>query len=316
MPPAYSDNMPARDMLVTVIGGSGFLGRHVVRCLAETGARIRVATRHPNDANFLRPMGTIGQIAPIQTNIRNPESLRAAIDGADAVVNLIGVMNNSGAQTIDAINIAGAATVARLCADLDIARLVHLSAIGADIHAQSRYARSKGLGEQAVTKAFPGVTIMRPSIVFGPEDNFFNRFAGLARILPVLPLIGGGHTRFQPVYAGDIAQAVTRILDDNGTRGQIYELGGPNVVSFREILTFILATINRQRALVPIPFGLASFMGVFLQFMPWKLLTPDQVTLLRQDNVVAAEALTLADLGIEPTPVETVVPQYLARFRP
>lgn len=311
--------MPAthlRDMLVTVIGGSGFLGRHVVRCLADNGASIRVATRHPNDANFLLTMGKVGQIAPVQTNIRYPKSLRAAIEEADAVINLVGVMNNSGTQTFDAINIAGAATVARLCTDLGVARLVHLSAIGADIHAQSRYARSKGLGEQAVLKIYAGATILRPSIVFGPEDVFFNRFASLARILPALPLIGGGHTLFQPVYAGDVALAVCSVLADDNTRGQIYELGGPAVVSFHEILSATLATINRQRALVPIPFGLASFIGAFLQIMPGKLLTPDQVTLLRRDNVVADNALTLASLGIDATLMDSVVPQYLARFRP
>lgn len=305
----------ADDLLITIIGGSGFIGRHTVRLLAQTGARIRVAVRHPNDALFLRPMGGVGQIALLQANVRHEDSLHNAIDGADAVVNLVGILANSGRQTFDAVHVGAAKSIARIAATCGVDRLIHLSAIGADPHGKAQYARSKGLGEQAVWEAFPQATVVRPSIVFGPEDDFFNRFAGMAQIAPALPLIGGGQTRFQPVYVEDVARAICRCIADEETAGKSYELGGPAVMTFREVLEYVLAQTHRDRALVNLPFGLAAVLAYFLQFAPGSPLTPDQVRLLQSDNIVADNALGLSDLGITPTPVQSVAPSYLRRYR-
>ncbi|WP_315742547.1 MULTISPECIES: complex I NDUFA9 subunit family protein [unclassified Bradyrhizobium] len=308
------------DTLVTVFGGSGFLGRHVVRALAKRDYRIRVAVRRPELAGHLQPLGRVGQIHAVQANLRYPASVDAAMRDAHAVINLVGVLTESGAQTFNAVQAEGAATVAKAAAGAG-AQLVHVSAIGADEASASAYARAKAAGEKAVLTALPTATIMRPSVVFGPEDDFTNRFAGLARISPFLPLIGGGQTRMQPVYVGDVATAIADAVDGKARAGATYELGGPEVLSFREIIEIILDITDRKRALVSLPFGLAKLQAAFLQFAPGALkLTPDQVELLRHDNVVSetatAEGRTLQGLGITPDSLEAIAPQYLWRFRP
>lgn len=307
------------DTLVTVYGGSGFLGRHVVRALARRHYRIRVAVRRPDLAFHLQPLGRVGQISPVQANLRNAESVAAATQGADVVVNLVGILFERGRQRFNTIHTEGAANVAR-ASKAQGARLVHVSAIGADENSTSSYARSKAAAEHVIREIVPEATIMRPSIMFGPEDNFFNLFASLARMSPFLPLIGGGHTRFQPVFVGDVAQAIARAVDGEARAGTTYELGGPEVRTFREILEYILKTTERRRLLVPLPFLLAKLQASLMQFMPTPLLTPDQVELLRTDNVVSQEAMTqqrtLQGLGITtPEPIEAIVPSYLWRFR-
>lgn len=301
--------------LITVFGGTGFLGRHTVRALARAGFRVRVAVRYPNAGFFLLPMGHVGQIALFKCNVRNAKQVAAAVHGASGVVNLTGILYSRGRQNFNAVHVEGAAAIASAARAAGAGSLVHISSIGANSDAESSYAASKGEGEQRVREAFPDATILRPSIVFGPEDDFFNRFAALARILPILPLIGGGHTRFQPVFVGDVASAVLRALRDPSARGKTYELGGPTVYSFRELMQVILRETCRKRLLLPVPFSVATFQAFFLQFLPKPLLTPDQVTLLKSDNIVAAPD-TLASLGIEPTSVEAEVPTYLSRFRP
>jgi uncharacterized protein YbjT (DUF2867 family) len=306
------------ETLVTVFGGSGFLGRHVVRALANRGYRIRVAVRRPELAGFLRPMGRVGQINTVQANLRYPQSIAAALRDADIAVNLVGILFERGAQRFDAVQAVGAEAVA-LAAKSAGAHLVHASAIGADADSPSHYARSKAEGERRVLAAQPSATIMRPSIMFGPEDDFFNRFAALARMAPALPLVGGGHTRFQPVFVGDVAEAVAKAVDGETRPGTIYELGGPDVRTFRELMEFVLATTGRRRLLVPVPFEVMKFQAAFAQFLPKPPITPDQVELLKSDNVVSAEARsegrTLEALGILPETISAVVPSYLWRFR-
>jgi NADH dehydrogenase len=306
------------DTLVTVFGGSGFLGRHVVRALAKGGYRIRVAVRRPDLAGHLQPLGRVGQIHAVQANVRYPGSVEAAVRDADVVVNLVGVLFERGRQRFEAVHTFGAEAVALAAAAFG-ARLVHISAIGADENAPSLYARSKAMGEKLVLAAMPSASILRPSVVFGPEDDFFNRFAAIARMSPVLPLVGGGHTRFQPVFAGDVAAAVRAAIEGRATRGPIYELGGPDVKTFKELMQFVLATTERRRLLVPLPFPIAKLQAAVLQFLPKPPLTPDQVELLRSDNVVSPaarrEGRTLTDLGIDPVAMGVVVPTYLWRFR-
>ena len=306
------------DKLITVFGGSGFLGRHLVRALAKRHYRIRVAVRRPDLAYHLQPLGRVGQIHAVQANVRYPQTVDAAVRDADVVVNLTGILYERGRQRFDAVQGFGAEQVA-LAAAAHGARMIHVSAIGADEYGTALYARSKAAGEKAVLAAVPGATVFRPSIIFGPEDGFFNRFAALARFLPALPLIGGGETRFQPVFVGDVAEAIARAVDGNARPGTIYELGGPEVRTFKALMEFMLATVERKRLLVPVPFPLATLQAKFLQLLPKPLLTPDQVELLRSDNIVSAAAardgLTLKGLGIEATAMEAVVPSYLWRFR-
>jgi len=306
------------DTLVTVFGGSGFLGRHVVRALAKRNYRIRVAVRRPELAGFLQPLGRVGQIHAVQANLRYAPSVDAAARDARVLINLVGILFERGRQRFDAVHTYGAEQVA-LAANAHGARMVHLSAIGADASSPSAYGRSKANAEQLVLAAQPSTIIMRPSIIFGPEDDFFNRFAGLARISPALPLIGGGLTRFQPVFVGDIATAIADAVDGKSRPGTTYELGGPDVRTFKELMQFVLATIERKRLLVSVPFALAKLQASFLQYLPKPLLTPDQVELLRSDNVVSetarSEGRTLQGLGIDPEPVEAIVPSYLWRFR-
>ena len=307
------------DTLVTVFGGSGFLGRHVVRALAKRDYRIRVAVRRPELAGHLQPLGRVGQIHSVQANLRYPASVEAAMRDSHVAINLVGILAESGRQTFDAVQATGAGTVAKAAAAAS-ARMVHVSAIGADAHSTSAYARAKAAGETAVLSAVPSATIMRPSVVFGPEDQFTNRFAALARMSPALPLIGGGLTKLQPVYVGDVATAVADAVDGKTKPGATYELGGPDVLTMREIMEFILAITYRQRMLLSLPFGLAKLQAQFLQFAPGAFkLTPDQVELLRSDNVVSeaakAAGLTLEGLGIMPDSLDAIAPQYLWRFR-
>jgi uncharacterized protein YbjT (DUF2867 family) len=306
------------EMLVTVFGGSGFLGRHVVRALAKRGYRVRVAVRRPELAGYLQPMGRVGQIHAVQANLRYPDSITAAVRDADAVINLVGILFERGAQRFDAVMTQGAQNVAR-AAKAVAAPLVHVSAIGADEQSSSSYAKAKAEGERLVLEVDAAAVIVRPSIVFGPEDDFFNRFAALARIAPALPLVGGGHTRMQPVFAGDVAEAIARAVDGDLRPGAVYELGGPDLRTFKELMQFVLATTQRRRLLVSVPFALMKAQATVLQFLPKPPITPDQVELLKRDNVVSDDAKrdrrTLEGIGVIPESIEAIVPTYLWRFR-
>jgi len=308
--------------LVTILGGSGFVGRYVARRMAQAGWRVRVATRRPNERLFVRTYGNVGQVEPILCNIRDDASVTAAIAGADAVVNCSGILLESGKNTFDAVQAEGAGRVARIAAEHGVANLVHISAIGADAASDSDYARTKGEGEAAVLASFPAAVILRPSIMFGPEDRFFNRFAGMTRFSLVLP-ISGGESRFQPVYVDDTAQAAAKAAMGQVEPG-VYELGGPDTETFRTLMQRMLSEIRRKRVIVNLPDfaarGVARCLG-FAQFMTAGLftnsmLTLDQIKTLGQDNVVADDARGFADLGIAPTPMELILPNYLWRFRP
>lgn len=305
--------------LITIIGGSGFLGRHIVRALANRGYRIRVACRRPDLAGHVQPLGNPGQIMPVQANVRYPASLAAACDGAYAVVNLTGILYSSGAQSFDAIHVYGAEASAKAAKAAKARLFIQVSAIGADAASASEYARSKAQGEVRARAAFAGAIIIRPSIVFGPEDGFFNKFAGLARLSPALPLIGGGVTKFQPVFVGDIAEAVARLIDAGEANGHTYEFGGPEVLSFKQLMQFTLETIGRKRLLVPLPWVIAKLQARILGLLPKPLLTVDQVELLKTDNVVSEAAArdkrTLEGLGMSPRGIAGIVPTYLYRYR-
>jgi len=308
------------DTLVTVFGGSGFVGRSVVRALCKRDYRVRVAVRRPELATHLQPLGRVGQIHAVQANVRYPASLEAAMRDSSVAINLVGILAEGGAQTFDAVQGEGADAIAKAAAAVG-AQVVHVSAIGASEQSASRYARAKAAGEKAVLAAVPTATIFRPSVIFGPDDQFTNRFARLAQMSPVLPLIGGGVTRMQPVYVGDVATAIADAVDGKTKPGATYELGGPEVLTFRQILQIILDITDRDRMLIPLPFGLARFKAAFLKFAPGAFkLTPDQVTLLQSDNVVSeaakAAGLTLEGLGITPDSLEAIAPEYLWRFRP
>lgn len=309
--------------LVTVFGGSGFVGRHVVRALAQNGYRVRAACRRPDLAGHLQPMGRVGQIHAVQANVRYPDSVRRAVEGAHSVINLVGVLASTGQQTFRAVHVEGARAVARAAREEAAVRLVHISAIGADRKSRGNYGRTKAEGETAVLEAFPDAVILRPSIVFGPEDQFFNRFAAMARLAPLLPLVGGGRTKFQPVYVGDVAAAVVAALEEKARSGQIYELGGPEVLSFRKLLDRTQEWAGRNRGYLPMPFWLASLVALATAPLPAGLrpLTLDQVRMLRSDNVVSEtaqrEGRTLKGLGIaHPHAIDTIVPGYLEQFRP
>jgi uncharacterized protein YbjT (DUF2867 family) len=305
--------------LVTVFGGSGFLGRHVVRALARRGYRVRVAVRRPDLAGHLQPLGTVGQIHAVQANLRYRWSVDRAVQGADAVINLVGILAPSGRQTFDAVQAFGARAIAEAARAAGIARLIHVSAIGADANSASAYARTKAAGEAGVFETVPDAVVFRPSIVFGPEDDFFNRFAEMARFSPVLPLIGGGETRFQPVYVDDVAEAIARAVDGKVPGGKVYELGGPEVASFREVLEKVCTETGRKRILAPLPFGLAEIGARLTGWLPGAPLTTDQVELLKSDNVVSDAAVkdgrTLEGLGIEPHSMASILPGYLYRYR-
>jgi uncharacterized protein YbjT (DUF2867 family) len=298
-----------------ILGGAGFIGRYVVKRLAERGDVLTVGGRNAASAKFLKLKGEVGQVGLVNIAIGDEALLPAFVAGNDAVVNLVGILHESGGQRFDMAHHVGPARLARLAREAGVERFIHLSAVGADPRSSSVYARTKAAGEEAVRDAFPTATILRPSVVFGPEDQFFNRLAALAMISPVLPVIGGGETRFQPVYVGDVADAVVRCIDDSTTAGRTYELGGPKIYSLRALSELLLAEIGRKRFLVDLPFGVASLQARFMSLLPNPPLTPDQVELLKRDNVVSSGALALAALGIAPTPVEAVLPSYLDRFR-
>ena len=301
--------------IVTVFGASGFIGRYVVAEFARTGARVRAAVRRPERAGFLRPLGDVGQVTPVQANIRDDASVAAAVQDADTVVNLVGLLAERGRQSFAAVHVEGAQRVAAASRDAGAATLVHVSAIGADPAAAAVYAATKGRAETLVREAFPAASVVRPSIVFGPEDDFFNKFAVMARLAPALPLIGGGRTRFQPVYVADVARAIAAIAGDRVREGQTWELGGPQILEFRELMEMMLAEIDRRRLLVPLPFPLAACVGLVLEQLPFPPLTRDQVRLLRCDSVVTGEHPGLDDLGIDPTAVGAILQTYLRRYR-
>ncbi len=305
--------------LVTVFGGSGFLGRHVVRALAKRGYRVRVAVRNPNLAGHLQPLGNVGQIQAVQANLRVRWSIDRAVQGADHVVNLVGILFESGRQSFDAVQDFGARAVAE-AARAEGATLTHVSAIGSDKESPADYARTKARGEQAVLETMPDAVIFRPSIMFGPEDGFFNRFAAMARLSPALPLIGGGHTKFQPVYVADVAEAIARSVEDKVEGGRIYELGGPETMTFKQCMEKMLEVIERKRMLVSVPWGMARLQGSLLGLLPNPLLTRDQVEMLRTDNVVSQaaeqEGRTFEALGIKPQAMDAILPSYLWQYRP
>jgi uncharacterized protein YbjT (DUF2867 family) len=307
--------------LVTIYGGSGFVGRYIARRMAKEGWRVRVATRRPNDALFVRPYGTVGQVEPMFCNIRDDASVRAVMQGADAVVNCVGTFDKGGRNSFDAIQNKGAARIARLAAELGVGQLVHISAIGADAKSDTLYAKSKAAGEAAVLAAFPRAMILRPSVIFGAEDQFFNRFASMSRFGPILPVVGA-ETKFQPVYVDDVAQAaVAGVL---GRASGVYELGGPDTASFRDLMKQMLAVIQRRRLVLNMPFFVARMMAfgfdtlqaLTLGLVKNRMITADQVRSLRHDNVVTPGAKGLVDLGITPTSIEAVLPEYLWRYRP
>lgn len=306
------------DTLITIFGASGFLGRHVVRALAPHGYRIRAAVRRPDLAGVLQPLGRVGQIHAVQANLRHPASIEAAVRDSAVVINLVGILYERGRQSFDAVHRAGAEAVAKAAAAAG-ARMIHVSAIGADENATARYARSKALGEKAVLAAAPEAVIFRPSVIFGPDDEFFNKFAAMARYSPALPSIGFGWTSFQPVFAGDVGEAIAKAVAGEAKPGTIYELGGPGVYTFQQLLQYVIVTIRRRRMLLPLPFTAAKIMASVLQFLPTPPLTPDQVELLKTDNVVSEQAKregrTLEGLGIEPRSVPAIVPSYLWRYR-
>ncbi|ODN70258.1 complex I NDUFA9 subunit family protein [Methylobrevis pamukkalensis] len=304
--------------LVTVFGGSGFIGRYVVRSLARRGWRVRVAVRRPDLAGHLQPLGTVGQIHAVQANLRYRASVEAAVKGADAVVNLVGILAPSGRQSFEAVQAFGARAIAEACRAAGITHLVHVSAIGADAGSASAYARTKAAGEAAVREAVPTAVILRPSIVFGPEDGFFNKFAAMARLSPVLPLIGGGETMFQPVYVADVGEAAAIAVEGGATPGAVYELGGPEAMSFRDCLETVCEETGRKRLLLSIPFAVAETGAKFTDWLPGAPITRDQIELLKTDNLVSAEAeaegRTLAGLGIEPQTLAAILPTYLYRY--
>ncbi len=305
--------------LVTVFGGSGFVGRHVVQALARRGYRVRAAVRRPDLAGHLQPLGDVGQVTAVQANLRYRWSVDRALDGADAVVNAVGILYQAGRQSFDAVQAFGPRAIGEAARAAGIENIVHISAIGADADSDIAYLQSKGLGEAGVLETAPDAVILRPSIIFGPEDDFFNKFAGMAQVSPALPLIGGGGTKFQPVYVGNVAEAVAVAIDGGARPGAIYELGGPEVVSFRQCLERMLEETGRKRLLVPVPFGVAKIMGRIMGLLPKPLLTADQVRMLQSDTTVSetaeADGRTLVGLGIAATAMDVILPTYLVRFR-
>jgi len=304
------------ERVATVFGGSGFIGRYIVKRLAKEGWVVRVAVRDPASAYSLKPLGNVGQIVPMPVRVQDPDSVAWAVSGADAVFNLVGILYEPGGdQSFEQVQQQGAGNVAEQAAEAGVPRMIHVSAIGADESSESVYARTKALGEKAVLAAFPAATILRPSIVVGPEDDFFNRFAAMARFSPALPLIGGGKTRFQPVYVGDVADAAMAAVHDSRTQGEIYELGGPRLYTFKQLMELMLKEIQRKRLLLPIPFEVAHLQARFAELLPKPPLTRDQLRLLKKDNVVADDAKGFADLGVKPQAIEVILPRYLHRYR-
>lgn len=325
--------------VVTVFGGSGFIGRHLIQRLVRQGAQVRVPTRDTEAANYLKPMGEIGQIAPVPVEFSDPASLARAVAGSDQVVNLIGILSKWGRSTFQSIHVEAAAAIAKAAKEAGAKQMVHVSALGASKESEAEYARSKAAGEEAVQENFPGAVVLRPSAIFGPNDHFFNMFASLARATPVMPVFGcplipkitlfgdsdlpfdldfygDGGTKLQPVYVGEVADAILGVLADDGSAGKTFELGGPKVYSFKAMMEMVLRESGRPRILVPYPFAMAKFAAWFLEFLPKPMLTRDQVTLLKTDNVVSGDLPGFDELGIKPATAESVLPRYLRRFRP
>jgi uncharacterized protein YbjT (DUF2867 family) len=306
--------------VATIFGGSGFIGRYIVQRLARRGWILRIAVRRPDSALFLKPLGDVGQITPMAANIRHDASVAAAVEGVDHVINLVGVLYEHGPQRFAAVHAEGARRVASAARAAGVKRLLQMSALGADAGSPSLYARTKAEGEAMVREAFPEAVILRPSVVFGPEDDFFNRFAEIARFSPILPLIGGGKTRFQPVYVGDVADAAVAILDRPedapfAPAGKTYELAGPRIYSFKQLMELLLAEIGRKRILMPVPWGIARLQAAVLGLLPQPPLTLDQLKLLQRDNIAGGQLPGFADLGIVPDGPEAILPAYLDRFR-
>ena len=301
--------------VATVFGGSGFIGRYVVKRLAAQGFVVRVAVRDPEAALFLKTMGAVGQIVPLYAPVQQEALVNRAVEGADIVINLTGILSERRKGDFFRVHAEGAKRVALAAAHFGVQHLVHVSAIGASAASPSDYGRSKGLGEESVSNAFPDAVILRPSILFGAEDAFFNRFASMAMLSPVVPIMGG-RTKFQPVYVGDVADAVMAAINRESAAGKVFELGGPWVRTFKELIEYMLKTIERHRRIIDMPAPLAKFNALFLERLPGKLLTLDQIKLLQRDNIVAPGALDLASLGITAAPMDIIVPIYLARFRP
>lgn len=311
--------MTSNGKTITIFGGTGFLGRHVVWALAKTGATIRIATRSPQHAYFLRPAGTVGQVVPVFCNIRDDASVADVLKGATHAINLVGILNQSGRNTFYRLHVEAAERIAKACRANDVQLLVHVSALGASLDAPSKYSQSKAQGEHKVIHAFPRSVILRPSVIFGPEDNFFNMFASMARLSPCLPLIGGGHTKFQPVYVGDVAKAVRNILDDAAAEkyyGQIYELGGPRIYTFRKLMESLKECTYQDVFLAPVPVPLAKVMGALAGLLPGQPLTVDNVRSLAKDSVIQPGTPGLKELGVEPTGLEGILPTYLSHYRP
>jgi uncharacterized protein YbjT (DUF2867 family) len=308
--------LPMNQKIITIVGGTGFLGRYIVRRLAKAGYTLRVISRHPDAALYLKTAGDVGQVVLMGGDIARPETIAGKLEGSFAVINLVGILYETGAQTFNAVQAQGAEKLAQMARAALADRFIHVSALAIEKGAGSKYARTKIIGENAVLAAFPDATILRPSIIFGPEDNFINQFARMSAISPVLPLIGGGKNRFQPVYVDDVARAVEVCLTDNSAKGQTYELGGPETYTFREILQYILDLTGRRRKLVNVPFSAASTLGSFAEMLPRPLITRDQVKLLKADNVVSPESKHFDHLGIKPVGLEAVVPEYLSRHKP
>ena len=310
--------MTQASKLVTIVGGSGFVGRYVAQKMARRGWRVRVACRRPNEAMFVKPYGVVGQVEPVQCNIRDEASMHAVISGADAVVNCVGILWQAGKNTFEACQSEGAGLVVRLAAEEGVARFVHISAIGADADSESEYARTKAAGEAAVLAAKPDAMILRPSIIFGTEDEFFNQFAGMSRLTPILPLVGAS-TKFQPVWVEDVAEAAAKGAAGEATKG-VFELGGPRVATFAECMKLMLKIVRRRRLIVDVPPFVARMKAFFLEKTAWvgvkPIMTRDQIKLLQSDNVVAGGAKGFADLGIEPTAMETILESYLYAYRP
>ncbi len=301
--------------IVTVFGGSGFIGRYLVQRLARHGWIVRVAVRRPDRALFLKPMGAVGQITPVAASLRHEGSVAAAVAGADAVVNLVGVLHGRGANSFAAIHVEGAARVAQAARAAGAKTFVQMSALGADPDSPAEYGRSKAAGEREVREVFAAASVARPSIVFGPEDDFFNRFAAMARLSPALPLIGGGRMRFQPIYVGDVADAAAAALENPGFAGQTFELAGPRIYTFKELMELLLAAIGRRRLLLPVPFPVATIQAAILGLLPHPPLTLDQLRLLKTDNVLTGKLPGLTELGIQPTGLEAILPSYLETYR-
>lgn len=303
------------DKIVTVIGGSGFVGRYIVQSLAKMGMRVRVAVRNPSKALDLTVSGTVGQIVPVQCNIRNLNSVKAVTKGSYFVINCVGILYETGKQTFEDTQFLGAKNIALACQQNHIKKLIHISALGADENSKSHYAQSKAKAEKTILDIMPNSTILRPSIIIGIEDKFFNMFAKLTSISPILPLIGGGQTKFQPVYVGDIAQAVLSVINSDQTDGKTYELGGLKVFTFKELLEKMLFEIGKKRLLVPVPFCIAKLKAFFLQLLPKPLLTIDQVELLKTDNIVHDNKYSFKELDITPTDIDIILPTYLRMYR-